>query len=162
MQRGTYEDGYQNEFSPSNQEGRGIGDSQLTYYLRVFSKRKWPAILFAVVVIGAVAYQTKRQVPKYEATVTVMIERKPPRVLAGTAEVVELGNTNYWSNKEYYQTKIDENKEYYKNKIRDHTEYYADQKDNLKNMIKENKDYYADKLNGVSEAMKYPTLRRLI
>ena len=33
-----------------------------------------------------------------------MIERKPPRVLAGTAEVVELGNTNYWSNKEYYQT----------------------------------------------------------
>ena len=85
-------------------ERSGSEESAFKYYARVFSKRKFVALGFALCVLAATAYQTKKQIPKYEATVTLMIERKPPRVLAGTAEVVELGNTNYWSNKEYYQT----------------------------------------------------------
>ena len=82
----------------------GEDSGRLKHYLHVFIKRKWVVILFALSVFAAVAYQTNRQIPEYEATVTIMIERKPPRVLAGTAEVVELGSSNYWSNKEYYQT----------------------------------------------------------
>jgi capsular exopolysaccharide synthesis family protein len=72
--------------------------------LRILAKRKWLALAFFLAVMAAVLIHTKRQKPIYEAQVIVLIERTPPRVLTGTAEVVELGSNNYWSNKEYYQT----------------------------------------------------------
>lgn len=76
----------------------------LQRYLQAIFKRRWVALLFFVGTVVSVVMYTKGQPPIYRATVTILIERTPPRVLAGTAEVVEMGSTNYWSNKEYYQT----------------------------------------------------------
>ncbi len=86
---------------PDAQGGEGL---DLKRYLRVLDKRKWLVLLFFLATLVAVAVYTRKQTPIYRGTVKVLIERNPPRVLTGTAEVVELGNTNYWSNKEYYQT----------------------------------------------------------
>ena len=87
---------------------REVGNEQepfeLKRSLRILAKRKWLALAFFLAVMLAVLVYTKRQQPIFEARVIVLIERTPPRVLTGTAEVVELGSNNYWSNKEYYQT----------------------------------------------------------
>ncbi|NUN14608.1 MAG: polysaccharide biosynthesis tyrosine autokinase [Myxococcales bacterium] len=76
----------------------------LQHYAQAVFKRRWIALAFFVGTVVSVVLYTRAQPPIYRATVTILIERTPPRVLAGTAEVVEMGSTNYWSNKEYYQT----------------------------------------------------------
>ena len=73
-------------------------------YAYVLYKRKWIIALFFICVVAIIVFRTSRQQPIYRATASVIIDRNPPKVLPGMAEVVDLGNANYWSNKEYFQT----------------------------------------------------------
>ena len=73
-------------------------------FLGVLEKRKWFAIAVIVATVSLAALMTSRQVPVYEATATLIIERRTPTVLSRVAEVVELGSSDYWSMKEYMQT----------------------------------------------------------
>lgn len=73
-------------------------------YAFVLYKRKWVIAVFFLAVVSLIVFRTSRQKPVYRATASVIIDRSPPRVLPGMAEVVDLGNANYWSNKEYFQT----------------------------------------------------------
>lgn len=76
----------------------------LKRYAFVLYKRKWIIAVFFIAVVSGMVFRTSRQTPVYRATASVIIDRNPPRVLPGMAEVVDLGNANYWSNKEYFQT----------------------------------------------------------
>jgi capsular exopolysaccharide synthesis family protein len=57
----------------------------------------------AMVLMGVLLF-TQRQPPVYRATASIIIEASPPRVLSGVKDVVELGSTNYWSLRDYFQT----------------------------------------------------------
>ncbi|GMV43292.1 MAG: hypothetical protein AMXMBFR64_50080 [Myxococcales bacterium] len=76
----------------------------LKRYAFVLYKRKWIIAVFFIAVVSGMVFRTSRQTPVYRATASVIIDRNPPRVLPGMAEVIDLGNANYWSNKEYFQT----------------------------------------------------------
>lgn len=76
----------------------------LKRYAFVLYKRKWIIAVFFIAVVSMMVFRTSRQAPIYRATTSVIIDRNPPRVLPGMAEVIDLGNANYWSNKEYFQT----------------------------------------------------------
>ncbi len=77
---------------------------QVHRFTFVLSRRKWWALLTFVAILGAVTLYTRHRRPVYRATASVIIEASPPRVLAGVKEVVELGSTNYWIAREYFQT----------------------------------------------------------
>jgi len=70
----------------------------------VLEKRKWWTLGTLVLVLAAVVLVTQRQPRIYRATSSVIIEATPPRVLSGVKDVVELGSSNYWALRDYFQT----------------------------------------------------------
>lgn len=64
---------------------------------------------------------------------------------------------------ESFQKKYEENKQYYSDQIRENTQYYTEQfYENKEYYQKEAKEKISDISAGISESIKYPTLRRLI
>jgi polysaccharide biosynthesis transport protein len=76
-----------------------IGD-----YIRILRKHVFLilAILASGILLGS-GYLV-RQERIYRATGTLHIDTSPPQVLGSVKEVVDLGASDYWSNKEFYET----------------------------------------------------------
>lgn len=92
--------------SLSEESASGQGDlgRQIHRVRYVLEKRKWWTLGTLVLVLAAVILVTQRQPRIYRATSSVIIEASPPRVLSGVKDVVELGSSNYWSLRDYFQT----------------------------------------------------------
>lgn len=69
-------------------------------------KRKWIIITSFAVFLTITILYTKNQIPIYRATASIIIESNPPKILPGMGEVVELGITNYWAQKDYIETQL--------------------------------------------------------
>jgi len=79
--------------------------TRLREYWRVLNKRRWYAVLFAVLTVSGALLLTVRETRIYRATATLHIDVAAPQVLgSGVEDVVEVGAGNYWSDKEYYET----------------------------------------------------------
>ncbi len=74
--------------------GRSIHD-----YLRIFVKRRWTILAVLVTVVSLAALKTFTATPIYQATVQLLIERHPPRVL----ETQTQPSYDYYG-EEFYQT----------------------------------------------------------
>ncbi len=74
--------------------GRSIQD-----YLRIFVKRRWTILAVFVTVVALAALKTFTAIPIYQATVQLLIERQPPRVL----ETQTQPSYDYYG-EEFYQT----------------------------------------------------------
>ncbi len=74
--------------------GRSIQD-----YLRIFVKRRWTILAVFVTVVALAALKTFTATPIYQATVQLLIERQPPRVL----ETQTQPSYDYYG-EEFYQT----------------------------------------------------------
>jgi succinoglycan biosynthesis transport protein ExoP len=72
-------------------------------YLKIVQKRLWLSIAFFVIVVTLTALSVSRQVPIYQATSRLQIDRERPKVLQ-FQEVVEADNTY---GDEYYQTQYE-------------------------------------------------------
>jgi capsular exopolysaccharide synthesis family protein len=84
--------------------GQGDLGRQIHRIRYVLEKRKWWTIGTLVLVMAVVVLVTQRQPRIYRATSSVIIEASPPRVLSGVKDVVELGSSNYWALRDYFQT----------------------------------------------------------
>lgn len=87
---------------PAEEAAQGIN---LFFVLRMLRKR-WPIMVgVALIVSFAVTFYTLGQTKIYQATATVMFDPNPPRPLGRQVEtLVDMGEGNYWNNKEYYET----------------------------------------------------------
>lgn len=75
------------------------------FYLRVLLRRRW--LIFAVfaVTVGVTAVWTLRQPKVFAAAISVIIDISAPRFLAQDVQDVTTDSySNYWANKEYYET----------------------------------------------------------
>jgi len=73
---------------------------------RAIAKR-WRMITAVTAVVTALGFLwTYRQPKIYAGTCSLVIESTAPQVLEGVKEVVTLGGSSYWSNKEFYQTQF--------------------------------------------------------
>ncbi|HLL52145.1 MAG TPA: Wzz/FepE/Etk N-terminal domain-containing protein, partial [Myxococcaceae bacterium] len=85
-----------------------MGDSPIDVllYVRAVWRRKWIVLAIAAVITVAVGLYTLRQPKVYSATTSVIIDVTAPRFLdSQVQEVVDNGgSSNYWFNKEYYET----------------------------------------------------------
>ncbi|MCC6751753.1 MAG: polysaccharide biosynthesis tyrosine autokinase [Deltaproteobacteria bacterium] len=73
-------------------------------YFQTLTKRKWLILSVFLAVMGAAAVWTFSRTWVYQATATVLVERKAPQVLGDVKEVVDLSTESYWRNKEYMET----------------------------------------------------------
>ncbi|MBI4703910.1 MAG: polysaccharide biosynthesis tyrosine autokinase [Deltaproteobacteria bacterium] len=69
-------------------------------------RKYWPTALGTMLAVFAAAtFYTLGQTKIYEAQATVMFNPNPPRPLGRRVEsVVDMGTSNYWNNREYYET----------------------------------------------------------
>lgn len=69
-------------------------------------RKYWPtALAVALSILLAVAFYTLGQTRIYQATAVIQFDPNPPRPLGkGVDLVVDVGNGNYWNNREYYET----------------------------------------------------------
>jgi polysaccharide biosynthesis transport protein len=78
----------------------------LRAYWRVLMRRRWVVLgVFAAAVLLTLVV-TLRQTPIYAAATSIIIDLSAPKVLNNkdVQEVVETGNSGFWSNKEYFET----------------------------------------------------------
>ncbi len=75
-------------------------------YVHAVWRRKWIVLAVAAVITAAVTLYTARQPKVYSATTSLIIDVTAPRFLDNQVqEVVDNGgSSNYWFNKEYYET----------------------------------------------------------
>jgi len=73
------------------------------HYAQILWKRKAIILVCFLVLTGVVLVGTLRQTPIYESTATLLIEMEGPEVLS-IRQVVKLGEQNFYSYKDYYQT----------------------------------------------------------
>jgi len=71
--------------------------------MEILSKRRWWFLFSAMLTMTAAVIITRHQVPIYRATGTVHIDLAPPKVLGDVSEVVQLGSSNFFGTKAYYQ-----------------------------------------------------------
>jgi len=85
--------------------------TEITNAIRVFmgvlEKRKWFAAGVLIATVGVSLLLTARQTPIYQASATVLIDRRSPAILNRVQEVIELGTSDYWSIKEYIETQVE-------------------------------------------------------
>jgi capsular exopolysaccharide synthesis family protein len=72
-------------------------------YFQVILRRRWVIITFFTVLFTTVLIGTLKQTPIYEATTTLLIEHKSPKVIS-VQEVTSMGAGDYASYREYYET----------------------------------------------------------
>lgn len=104
------------ESSPTKQGSVGVESAHTTStdlplnlhrYFQLMVKRGWLILGVLAVVVGAAAVWTFSRVPIYQATATVLLERRAPQVLgAQVSEVVDTSMNTYWRNKEYMETQV--------------------------------------------------------
>jgi capsular exopolysaccharide synthesis family protein len=76
--------------------------------LRTVRKRWMLIAAITLAVALAVTFYTLGQTKIYEAQATMLFDPNPPRPLGRQVEtVVDMGNGNYWNNKEYYETQYE-------------------------------------------------------
>ena len=68
-------------------------------YVRMLIKRRWAILAVFIIVAGTEAFYTFTEVPLYQATVQILIDRTMPRGLEQGA-----GTNDYYMTDEYYQT----------------------------------------------------------
>ncbi len=68
-------------------------------YLRILVKRRWTVLAVFLTALALAALQTFTATPVYQATVQILIERQPPRVLETQTQPYEV-----YGNEEFYQT----------------------------------------------------------
>lgn len=68
-------------------------------YVRMLIKRRWALLAVFVIVAGTVAFHTFTEVPIYQATVQLLIDRPSPRVFEQGAPQYD-----YYAGDEYFQT----------------------------------------------------------
>lgn len=96
---------FSTKYSQSNSaDSKGELGRQIKKFTYILGKRKWWALITMAIILAGVALYTQRMSPVYRATSALIIESKPPRVLSGVNDVVELGSNNYWTTREYFQT----------------------------------------------------------
>ncbi len=79
------------------------GTIHLQDYMQVILRRRWIIITFFVVLVVTVLIGSLKQTPIYQATATLMIERKSPNVVS-VQEVTPMGTSDYYAYKDYYET----------------------------------------------------------
>jgi len=72
-------------------------------YLQVIFRRRGIIVTFFIVLVVTVLIGSLKQTPIYEATATLMIERRSPRVIS-VQEVTPMGPSDYHAYKDYYET----------------------------------------------------------
>lgn len=72
-------------------------------YLNVIIRRRWIVLSFSIIVIVSVLILSIRQIPIYESTATILINRESPRVLS-IQEVAPMGSGEYFNDRDYYET----------------------------------------------------------
>lgn len=84
-------------------------EGTLTYTAAWRTIRKYwitAIVVFVTVLLGTVFY-TLGQKRIFEAVVSLQFDPSPPRPLgSGVETVVDMGNSNYWDNQEYYETQF--------------------------------------------------------
>lgn len=78
----------------------------LSEYLRIVKHRKNVLITFFFVTVIIVTIGSFLMKPVYRATVTLFIDKESPHVLTTTGQV-SLGDTNYYTYKEYFQSQVE-------------------------------------------------------
>ncbi len=70
------------------------------------ARKHWATVLATALVVSlGVTFYTLGQKKIYQATATVLFDPHPPKPLGKSVDtVVELGNGNYWNNREYFET----------------------------------------------------------
>src|SRR6185436_15087650 len=87
--------------APTNQGAQ----LSLVVLWRMLRKHWRIAATTALAVTLAVTFLTLGATKVYQASATVQFDPNPPRPLGqGVQNVVEMGTTGYWSNREYYET----------------------------------------------------------
>jgi len=93
---------------PNEQAGTSPSQREPVNALAVIRtvRKFWPtAVGVAVAISLAVTFYTLGQTRIYQATAVVQFDPNPPRPLGkGVDLVVDVGNGNYWNNREYYET----------------------------------------------------------
>jgi polysaccharide biosynthesis transport protein len=70
-------------------------------------KNWWLTSLVAFVVVLATAFYTLGQTKLYQAKATILFDPQPPRPLGNDVQqVVDVSQSSYWNNKEYYKTQF--------------------------------------------------------
>ncbi|MFH2138518.1 MAG: polysaccharide biosynthesis tyrosine autokinase [Candidatus Omnitrophota bacterium] len=72
-------------------------------YVQIVLRRRFVIITFFIVLVTTVLIGTIRQTPIYEATATLLIEPRSPRVIS-VQEVTPMGTNDYYAYKDYYET----------------------------------------------------------
>jgi capsular exopolysaccharide synthesis family protein len=91
--------------SPAPDEEKGI---DVFAILRTLRKRWMLIAAITLAVALAVTFYTLGQTKIYQAEATMLFDPNPPRPLGRQVEtVVDMGNGNYWNNKEYYETQYE-------------------------------------------------------
>jgi len=80
-----------------------VKEIHISDYLQVLLRRRWVIITFFIVLVTTVIINTLKQTPIYEASATLLIEHKSPRVIS-VQEVTPMGAGDYASYREYYET----------------------------------------------------------
>ena len=76
-----------------------IPEIHLQDYIQVILRRRWVILTFFIVLLTTVIIGTLKQTPIYEATATLMIERRSPHVIA-VREVSQMGTSDYHAYKD--------------------------------------------------------------
>lgn len=98
-----------NNIEPQNQAGREGSSRQISFGRLLAGVRKnWAlALSVAVAVIAGVTFFTLGQTKIYQAEATILFDPQPPRPLGKDVQaVVDIGQSTFWNNKEYYRTQF--------------------------------------------------------
>lgn len=89
----------------SEQNVSETAELRASFYLRAVRKHLYSGLLVAVSIVACTGFFTVGQKRIYEATATIVIDPDPPRPLGKEVQaVVDVGNSSYWGNKEYFET----------------------------------------------------------
>lgn len=80
---------------------------QVRYFLSVAWKRRWVVSLVLVGTLAGVIAYTLKQPKVYRAQAALVVERHRPKVLSEVKDVVDSGDSSYWSNREFYKTQYE-------------------------------------------------------
>lgn len=76
----------------------------LREHLKILRKRLWLIVGFAAAVLAAAVAYLLLAPRIYQASSSIIIESSNPRVLGDKTDSVDFGPSDYWSNKEYFET----------------------------------------------------------
>jgi polysaccharide biosynthesis transport protein len=81
------------------------GNADPKYYLRILLRRRWLILSVFAVVVGSATVWSLRQPKVFSAQTSVIIDVSAPKFLdKDVQDVASDGYSNYWANKEYYET----------------------------------------------------------